>query len=767
MSVMTRAAAASYAELGWSVVAVIPGEKRTYHKWKPCQTQRADEQTIAMWWAQWPGANVGIVTGAISGLVVIEADNPDVEEAITIHGGMPETPTARSRRGCHYYLAHPGGRVKNATNLGGIDGLDVRGDGGIVVAPPSVHRSGAIYTWEIPPGEVPLAPIPAWLLDMMNTHPAEPAAGDLFAEDAEPTDDPMDAAMRGTRPPVSVQDLVRLLEQLPPARWANYDDWLHIGMALHHWGGRDDQRRATAFALFDQYSKERAPEQYGQTAQKWASFGKNGYVPVTLATLFTWTVPPATSANGAQPPPPDPPPAGSAPAAGPPPAATPAPSFHCTDLGNAQRFAFLHGHTVRYVPEWGKWYIWDGTRWGEDKLNAILQLARDIPRAIYQEAAAADDARRKDLGTWAIRSESRDALSAAAALLKTEHGIPVYFTALDADPWALNCTNGTLDLRTGELRPHRRSDLLTKQIPVAYDPAATCPRWLAFLDTIFKHDADLIAFIQRAVGYTLTADVSEQCIFFEYGTGKNGKSTFSSILQKLLGEYGQQAPSELILARRNDGIPADVARLVGARLAVTSELEQGQRLAESKVKDLTGGDRIVARFMRENWFEFAPTHKLWIYGNHKPVIRGSDEGIWRRIRLIPFAVTIPPEQRDPSLAEKLSGELPGILAWAVRGELDRQHHGLHEPRVVIEATAEYRAEMDRLGPYMEDRVLTGPRLSVLMTALYADYKLWCVDNDEEPVSKNLFGRMLTERGFGEGRDTRGGRTRTGLGLKPT
>jgi putative DNA primase/helicase len=442
-------------------------------------------------------------------------------------------------------------------------------------------------------------------------------------------------------------------------------------------------------------------------------------------------------------------------------------SFHRTDLGNARRLIAEHGEDLRFVPAWGCWLVWNGRHWERDEDGATDRRARQVIDGMYHEAAAEDDPdTRRALVKWAMRSEGRGRLEAMVALAAREPGVPVAHERLNGDPDLLTVADGTIDLRTGELGPHRREHLITKTLTVSYDPAAPCPTWEAFLQRALAGDEELIAFVQRAVGYTLTADTREQCLFFLYGTGRNGKSTFIETLLELLGIYAQKAPTEMLMARpMGAGIPNDVAQLPGRRFVVTAETEEGRRLNESLVKDLTGGDRMTARFMRAEFFEFKPTHKLWMYGNHKPVIRGTDLGIWRRIRAIPFTVTIPEAEVDEAMPAKLRQELPGILAWAVRGCLAWRQQGLGESRAVSELTEFYRAEMDVLGAFIDERCVTHPNARAEASALYKAYQQWAEGAGEHVYSHRRFGTQLTERGFGRHKDGAGRIVRLGIGLR--
>ena len=419
----------------------------------------------------------------------------------------------------------------------------------------------------------------------------------------------------------------------------------------------------------------------------------------------------------------------------------------CTEAHNAQRLVNRHGQDIRYLAPSKKWLVWDGRRWATDDRIRIVELAKDTARHIFNEAAKArtpDIA--EHLSKWAIRSLSRQNLEATIALARSLR--PVLTEDLDRDPWLLSVQNGTLDLRTGKLRRHRRQDLITKLAPVAYDPAATCPRWVAFLDRILASNAELIRFVQRVVGYSLTGDIGEECLFLLYGTGANGKTKFLETLRALLGDYAAQADFSAFLEKQNSDSPRNgLARLRGSRLASAVEPKQGTAFAEDVIKLVTGGDTITARFLYAEFFEFRPEFKLFLAANHKPRVRGHDEGIWRRIQLIPFTVRIPKPERDKNLLRKLSAELPGILNWAIKGCLAWQAVGLSPPAEVTEANEAYRVEEDVIVPFLDLHCYLGPAAWATAGDLYGAYIKHCEQARERPVSQKRFGGLLASHGL--------------------
>ena len=433
-----------------------------------------------------------------------------------------------------------------------------------------------------------------------------------------------------------------------------------------------------------------------------------------------------------------------------------------TDLGNTERLIDRFGDQIRYSKTIGEWLHYDGRYWKIDTAHHIVKLAKQVVRDIYREAAEANSKEeRRERAAWARRSESSARIEAMISLARS--AVPVQPSELDRNPWALNVTNGTIDLRTGMLGPHRREDFITKLIDVAYVPDATAPRWQAFLKEILPSES-VRGFIRRAAGYSASGSARERKLIVGFGNGQNGKGVTLQTLRKLLGDYAVRTPSETFLTRKSDAIPNDVAQLRGARFVFASETNEGRRLAEATVKDMTGGEDISARFMRGEWFSFAPTFTPWLATNHRPEIRGTDPAIWDRIALVPFTVRIAEERQDRALGEKLEAEFPGILAWVVAGAVEWYREGLGVPSEVKEATANYRRDMDLIADFLEDQCVIDEQAWALSSTLYESYRAWCETSGERPMTQTALGRRLVERGF---RQTRLGpkQARTWSGLR--
>ena len=439
-------------------------------------------------------------------------------------------------------------------------------------------------------------------------------------------------------------------------------------------------------------------------------------------------------------------------------------TFNNTDCGNAERLVASHGTDIRYCHLRKKWLCWDGTRWIVDATAEGVRRAKATVRSIYGEAAAIDDdISRKATAKWAHESERAERIAAMMKLAQSESGVPVLPEELDSDRWLLNCINVTVDLHTGKPLPHQRECLITKLAPVEYDPATKCPRWLRFLKEIFEQHPDIIPFIQRAVGYSLTGDTREECLFLLWGTGRNGKGTFIKTVATALGDYAGTADFSAFVPRHSDRGPRDdIANMMGKRFVSAQESREGAALAESLVKWLTGGDRVRARLLYENSYEFDPAHKIWLATNHKPVVRGTDPAFWSRIKLIPFEVSFEGRE-DRTLKQTLLDELPGILAWAVEGCIQWQREGLNFPESVVRATQEYRHESDQVARFVQDCCVVGDFAQAKARPLYGAYRKWAEESGEAILSETAFGSRVGERFRKVHKETGG--MYTGIGLR--
>lgn len=445
------------------------------------------------------------------------------------------------------------------------------------------------------------------------------------------------------------------------------------------------------------------------------------------------------------------------------PAISPA-SFPLTDAGNAELIAHIAGDRIRYDHQRQRWLVWNGTHWIPDADGEVDRIALDAARHRLRAAADIPDAsERQAAARWALQSESAYRRKAALEWARSLRPIADRGEGWDADPWLLGVPNGVVDLRTGELREGRPADKITLIAGAPFDPHAQCPRWEAFLREIFLDNQALIDFIHRAVGYSLTGLTTEQCLFLCYGTGANGKSTFLAALRHVLGDYAANTPFQTFEEIRTNSASNDVAALYGKRLVTSAEAKERARLNEARIKVMTGGDPITCRFLFREFFTYTPVLKLWLAVNHKPTVTDESHGFWRRIRLIPFNARFDGSKADPTLLEKLKAEASGILTWAVRGCLAWQSDGLKTPKVVTEATEEYRAESDFIGGFIKERCLIDPAVRCRAKELYEAYLEWARENGADELTATVFGRRITERGFRKVH-TREGKLYEGIGL---
>jgi len=412
----------------------------------------------------------------------------------------------------------------------------------------------------------------------------------------------------------------------------------------------------------------------------------------------------------------------------------------------ALRFAELYSGDLRYVAAWSKWMIWGGVRWQPD----FTLEAFDRARRICREAASAAN---RDGERGAKSLASAKTVAAVVTLARSDRRIAATVDQWDRDPWLLNTPAGVVDLKSGNIRRHFATDYLTQVTSVG--PGGDCPAWYGFLKRVTADNSDLQSYLQRVVGYCLTGLTSEQALFFIYGTGGNGKGVFTTTLSGILADYHRAAPIETFTASRYDRHPTELARLRAARVVTSVETEEGRRWAESRIKSLTGGDIVTAHFMRQDDFEYLPQFKLVIAGNHKPGLRSVDEAIRRRFNLLPFTITIPPEERDLELVEKLKIERSGILGWAIEGCLAWQRKGLDPPVVVVEATVAYLEAEDAIAIWLDERCEVAPEFSASSTALYASWQDWAEKAGEQAGSQKSLSKKLQAKGFARVRNRYG------------
>jgi len=425
-----------------------------------------------------------------------------------------------------------------------------------------------------------------------------------------------------------------------------------------------------------------------------------------------------------------------------------------TDSTYAMRLFKEYGKDIRYNAAWKKWIIWNGKYWETDEGGVMIhEKGLEMVRKIYDELLRFRKAKEwEELERAIILSESvrrRKAFVEAATWIED---LRINADELDKNPWLLNVENGTIDIKSGEFREHRQEDFITKIANVKYDPKAECPMWKQFVREILDYKGDIIKFVQTAAGWSLSGDISEQIMLILYGTGANGKSTFLNTIMFLLGDYATSTFTETFLKKSGDNHTNDVARLRGTRFVATNEVEQGQRMSEPLIKKITGNDQMTARFLYGEYFNFKPTFKIWMATNHKPVIKGTDHGIWRRLKLIPFTTRIPEEKQDKFLEDKLKEEASGILNWLLEGMKNWNKNKLITPKAVSFATDEYREEMDVIGNFISERCSQDKKDFTMIKKLYKAYSDWCDENNEHPVSERFFTLRLKEIGFKQGRN---------------
>ncbi len=733
LAALLRDAAIEYARRGLRVIPLYPltrelvctcragaecGNSSGKHPWLREWQKKAttDERQILHWWRERPLSGIGIATGAGSGIIALDVDprhNGDetLRTLIASYGELPATPiNLTGSGGQHYCFRHPGRPVPNDAQGALGPGLDIRGDGGLIVVEPSLHYGGRCYAWDVEAHlfDIPPAAMPDWMVSMLCGRSGKPSTAPL-----------PDRIPQGQR-----------------------------NSALASLGGAMRRRGASEQAILAALAQENSdrcdpPLSAEELEQIARSVGRYSPEPDLRVNLRK------TQGGGGEQ------------------VTVDLTQFPCTDLGNAERLLALHGPDLRYVPPWRSWITWDGQSWVKNSdasaigvhFGAAYRMAAEMVRetAAQMERKQVDDAIRKGWRSHIKSSEGHGKLSACLEVAARYSGISI--EELDSHPHLLPVANGTIDLRTRELLPHRRENYITRLVDIPYDPGALCPTWERFMRDIFPQGEELANWVWRALGYCLTGEVSERVVFFLWGGGRNGKSTLLEAFADLVSPYAACIDSKVILTRRfDDGSSHELAQLPGKRYVFTSETGQGRSLNEARIKALSGSDTIQACAKYEAPFSFRPQFKLFLATNSKPVIRGADDAIWVRIRLIPFErrfYTSEEEragmpdaiQADRTLRDRLRAELPGALARCVRSACEWYADGLGTERHVTEATASYREDSDVMGDFLRERCRTGRGLYCRSSKLWTAYQAWCERNGENKGTRKAFGQLLQIHGF--------------------
>jgi len=632
---------------------------------------------ISIWWKNHPDANIGLVTGEDANLVVVDVDvknnagGLESLDQLQDECGQFDTLMVHSPSGGrHYYFSYPQGNynIRNKANL--RPGIDIRANGGYIIAPGSSINDKPYYFDD---KYKDIAELPEKLLKI------------LIASNAKPK--------------ITTKNLDGIKE--------NYRDDTIFSHACSL-RGKDIPYETAKLEILD-IAHNCNPAFPDDEAIKCLDSAYR-YEPNSV--------------------------------------------HRPTDVGNAKRLVAQHGEDIRYVYEYKTWIYWKSNIWIKDKNGHMSRLAKKVADSIYNEyESQTDENIKKTLKSHAISSESKKSLKSMVDVASTECSIPISQSVLDNDKYLLGVKNGTIDLRTGTLILSTKKQMITKRANVEFDAEAKCPLWEKSINQMMAGDQDVVEYLQKAVGYSLTGDTSEQLLFFLYGYGENGKSVFIKVIQTLLADYAMQTPVATIMNKAKGNIPNDIARLNGARLVATSETEEGSRLNNSEIKHITGGDVVTARFLKQEFFEFVPQFKLWISGNHKPIL-GEEYGIWRRFVLIPFEVRFDKTTRDNQLEDKLLQELPGILNWAIKGCLKLQKLKLTKsmPKKIAEAIKEYKTENDRIESWSDEYCMKNPTSRETSTELYQSFKKWAVSNGEQSMSHRVFSTKMVERGYAKKRN---------------
>lgn len=721
-------AALEYAMEGWAVIPLHTptpygkcscknpncknqGKHPRIRNWQNNGSTSPDQ--IRKWWKQWPDANIGLVTGEQNQIFVLDVDpghggDVSLDRLTDEHGDLPETPRQQTGSGGeHYVFQLPKGvKIRNKVELNGLPGLDVRGNGGMIVVEPSRSVKGS-YEWYIEEELTTVAPAPApeWLVKLVSQ-------GD-----------------RQKR-----QEAGRLPEKIKEG--ARRNALVSLAGTLRRRGVHPDAILESLRATNEKQMEE--PLEDSEVVHVWENCNWPAENPISAA--------------------PEAP-------------AKPPKKFATTDVGNAERLAYYFGDRFRYVQAWKQFVVWDGKRWTPDETGEVQRLAVETVKQIANEAKMEEEQeKRAQLWKHAGASESANKISAMVGLVRSHRAIAATPKDFDSEKthWLLNFQNGTLDLETGELRPHSREDMITAVSPYDYDPSADCPRFKKLLSETFGGDTQTIRELQKMAGKTLTGEYSGAEWAFLYGDGGTGKTTLLNILSRALGgDYAYQAPISAFMKQRFRTNNPAAADMQGKRMVIAVEPGPDERFDEGEMKRLTGGEDVTDRNLYEKNKTMSPTWTIWLASNHKPDVKDHTDAFWRR--MFPFEFHYKPERQDKTLVRRiLKEEAPGVLAWMVEGCRIWQKEDLTKTRDMIAFLEEYRHETDLVAQFLEDRCIMGPGRKEAQSSLYPAFMFFCQEAglaQQEILKKRAFFDDLKRKGFPKPRKSNGQRVIDGLQLK--
>jgi putative DNA primase/helicase len=670
---------ASLYSLGFSLIPLAAGGKKPLVKWTEFQTAKPDWAQIEQWQLDYPDANIGIVTGTVSGIFVVDFDSPEAFQAAQ-HRGLGCGVIAKSGRGYHVYYRHPEWTVKTTTGI--LDHVDIRSDGGYIVAPPSVHENGTVYEWVDDPSGIATAYMSEWLSKLLGDAAGASPSGDA----AQKVDNSW--AIK------ALEDEAALVRSAPN-------------------GKRNDQLNASAFKMgqlaganlidadLAKATLIAAAMLNGLSAQEAQRTIKSG---LAAGKTQPWILP-----NG-----------------------SPQTTKTLSEDRFAREFTECHGENTRFCHTSGQWFVFNGNHWVSDHTKQVSNLIRVIIR---------------ELSAGAATFSKSSVVNGTENLAKNDRAHAVTTGFWDAHTYLLGTPKGTVDLKTGDLRPACPKDAITKVTACAPEDGSPAT-WLRFLNDATGNDPSMVRYLQQICGYALTGDTKEHALFFVHGHGGNGKSVFLNTVAGILADYATTASMETFTAQKFAQHSTELAMLVGARLVSASETEADRKLAEARIKQLTGGDPITARFMRQDNFTFQPQFKLMIIGNHEPRIQHVDDAIRRRFNVLPF--TFKPQNPDKDLEKKLKSEWPQILNWIIEGCIDWQANGLIRPAKVTAATEEYFDDQDIFGQWLKTKCTINLKMDHFKVPVSTAFKSWSDFAEEmgEPAGdKQGLGRRLKKFGI--------------------